>query len=183
MLALLILVGVACVFTNMCWVLMLSIIAQLQSITEPSSSLTLVNNFAIEQNVLVNAPNVNPLTAGMYERVFFSHTCANALVTAPISYALLVSLREFMRSQTAMFSCPEQATAVNAALNLQKDLLICLPTGCGKTLCFLLPVFIYKRIPGRHMMTIVIVPLVALTFNLKARCRQAGITFTTWKGK
>ena len=73
---LLVLVGVACVFATVCRVLMLSIV-QLQSIAEPSSSLTLVNNFAIEQNVLVNAPNVNPLTAGMYQRVSlcFSYTC------------------------------------------------------------------------------------------------------------
>ena len=36
-----------------------------QSALEPSSSLTLVQNFAVETNVLVNAPNVNPLAAGM----------------------------------------------------------------------------------------------------------------------
>ena len=115
--------------------------------------------------------------------LFVFHILANALVTAPISLALLDALQSFLGNDVARFSCPEQATAINAVLNLQKDLLICLPTGCGKTMCFLLPAFIYKQIPGRHMMTIVIVPLVALTFDLKARCRQAGITFTTWKGK
>ena len=32
------------------------------------------------------------------------------------------------------------------------------------------------------MMTIVIVPLVALTFDLKNRCNMSNITYTTWKG-
>lgn len=106
---------------------------------------------------------------------FFSHK-------EPISYALLQELQSFLQDPEAKFSCSEQASAVNAVLNVKKDLLVVLPTGAGKTLVFLLPVFIEKKHVNRNMMTIVIVPLVALTFDLKNRCNMSNITYTTWKG-
>lgn len=94
----------------------------------------------------------------------------------------MAELRSFLKDNNAKFSCPEQAIAINAVLNIKKDMLIVLPTGAGKTLVYMLPIYIYKKNPARRMMAIVIVPLVALTFDLKRRCQDSGITYTTWKG-
>lgn len=91
-------------------------------------------------------------------------------------------LRNFLKDNNAKFSCPEQATAINAVLNIKKDLLVALPTGAGKTLVYMLPIYIHKKDSARRMMTIVIVPLVELTFDLKRRCQDSGISYTTWKG-
>lgn len=91
-------------------------------------------------------------------------------------------MRSFFNNPEAQFTSPEQASAINAVLNTKKDLLVVLPTGAGKTLVFLLPIFIMKKHVKRNMMTIVIVPLVALAMDLKKRCEMSNITYTTWKG-
>lgn len=103
-------------------------------------------------------------------------------ISEPISFALLQELCSFFKNTEAQFNCPEQASAINAVLNTKKDLLVVLPTGAGKTLVFLLPVYIMKKHLKRSMITIVIVPLVALAMDLKKRCQMSNITYTTWKG-
>ena len=83
----------------------------------------------------------------------------------------------YFNSNDARFSCAEQAHAMMDVLKRESDLLVVLPTGCGKSLLFMLPTLVEIG-----MMTVVVVPLVALTGDMKRRCDQAKIRWTEWKG-
>ncbi|KAG2210760.1 hypothetical protein INT46_008582, partial [Mucor plumbeus] len=76
-----------------------------------SQSVITVVHFAVENNIIVNAPNIN------------------TAFQEPISFALLQELCSFFKNTEAQFNCPEQASAINAVLNTKKDLLVVLPTG------------------------------------------------------
>jgi superfamily II DNA/RNA helicase len=56
-----------------------------------------------------------------------------------------------------------------------KMLLQIAPTGCGKSLSFMLPAF-----TSPNGTTIVIVPLVSLKYDLEKRCEDAGIATISW---
>lgn len=55
-------------------------------------------------------------------------------------------MQSFYNDKMTCFKPIEKAIAINAVLNMRKDLLVGLPTYCGKTMCFLLPAFIYKQL-------------------------------------
>ena len=71
-----------------------------------------------------------------------------------------------------LFKSPQQLTAVVHALKRERDLLVVMPTGAGKSLIFELPVFI----EGSKFVTIVIVPLVALAEDHVQRCRARQLS-------
>jgi superfamily II DNA helicase RecQ len=92
--------------------------------------------------------------------------------------ALPRQLRDFYHDEAAQFTCIEQARAMVKVLARKEHLLVVLPTGCGKSLLFQLPAF-----AERGMMTVVILPLVSLTKDMKKRCSESGINWTVWNGK
>jgi superfamily II DNA helicase RecQ len=47
-------------------------------------------------------------------------------------------------------------------------------TGAGKSMLFMLPALVLSRV------IIIVVPLVALRFNMKDRCKQLGIVSAKW---
>lgn len=94
------------------------------------------------------------------------------------SFSILRHLRRFYQDQTAMFKSIHQARALELILKRDQDLLVVLPTGGGKSLLFMLPAFIETK-----LMTVVVVPLVALTEDLLNRCVQSGISCEVWNGR
>ena len=87
-------------------------------------------------------------------------------------------LCNFLGSSDAQFSCMEQAHAMVKVLERKDDLLVVLPTGCGKSLLFQLPAMVERR-----KMTVVVLPLISLTKDMKRRCTQQGISWEVWRGK
>ena len=67
----------------------------------------------------------------------------------------------------ARFKSKEQAEAIQVVLKRKEDVLVILPTGGGKTLIFQLMAFLEK-----DMMTVVILPFVALLEEMLERCRD-----------
>lgn len=60
------------------------------------------------------------------------------------------------------FTCPEQAEIARSYLEgVPPDVLGVLPTGMGKSLCFLLPTYLWKKNDGRAL-TVVVSPILAL---------------------
>jgi len=57
-----------------------------------------------------------------------------------------------------------------------KERIVILPTGAGKSLCFMLPIFLIKGI------TVVIFPLLSLMSDQLRRCEEAGINAKVLKG-
>jgi replicative superfamily II helicase len=91
---------------------------------------------------------------------------------------LPAKLCSFLGSRDAQFTCIEQAHAMVKVLERKDDLLVVLPTGCGKSLLFQLPAFIEQR-----KMTVVVLPLISLTKDMKRRCTEKGISWEVWRGK
>ena len=102
------------------------------------------------------------------------------LSTQPImgkisSAKLLSTLRSFQKDQNARFKSEEQRRGVEAVLNRQKDVLVILPTGGGKTLVYLLPTLLEK---GRT--TVVVIPMIAVMQDLIDRCNKSNISVAEW---
>jgi hypothetical protein len=91
---------------------------------------------------------------------------------------LCAKLCSFLGSPDAQFSCIEQAHAMVKVLERKDDLLVVLPTGCGKSLLFQLPAFVEQR-----KMTVVVLPLISLTKDMMQRCTAQGISWEVWRGK
>jgi RecQ family ATP-dependent DNA helicase len=88
----------------------------------------------------------------------------------------LSALRELYDDPEARFKSVEQAEAVQLALQGEKDMLVILPTGGGKSLVFQLPASIEKG-----QMTVVIIPFVALIEEMEERCTNLGISCHIWR--
>lgn len=83
-------------------------------------------------------------------------------------------MRVFLDTQTAEFRSKEQQEAVVHSIAAEKDALIVLPTGGGKSLTFMLSAFVHEE-----KCIVVIVPLVALQKYLMNRCQEAGLQAST----
>lgn len=88
-------------------------------------------------------------------------------------------LRSLMSSSFARFKSHEQAAAAEYSARREGDLLVVLPTGGGKGLIFELPSFNRKELAAR-MVTIVVVPLLALLDDIKRRLRSHKIVHSQW---
>lgn len=91
----------------------------------------------------------------------------------------LPALRKALRNEDASFKSQLQADVVAAVHEGKDDLLVVMPTGAGKSLCFMLPVIMEKQ----NKCTVVIVPLVALRDEILLKCRHLGIETATWEDR
>ena len=98
-----------------------------------------------------------------------------SFTTASVSSKSLKALRKFYGDKRAMFKSPQQGKALQMIIDGKKDVLAILPTGGGKCLLFFLPTLME---PG--MTTVVIVPLIAVTDDLRDRCVKAKISCANW---
>lgn len=93
-----------------------------------------------------------------------------------ISPARFTELREIM-GPDAVFKSIHQACAVELSARREKDLLVILGTGGGKSLIFMLCA---ARAEEVDLTTIVIVPLIALLKDLVSRLRKSKIRVIEW---
>jgi len=105
----------------------------------------------------------------------FKEEYRGSSTTASASSKILKALRKFYDDKQATFKSPQQAKALQLIIDGKKDVLAILPTGGGKSLLFFLPT---QMEPG--MTTVVIVPLIAVTNDLRDRCVKAGISCANW---
>ncbi|KAI8317927.1 hypothetical protein GQ54DRAFT_131562, partial [Martensiomyces pterosporus] len=89
----------------------------------------------------------------------------------------LAALRQMYGSADAAFKSTHQAQAVCSALARTNDLAAVLPTGGGKSLVFHLPAHIEQN---HGLITVVVVPLVALIIDLAERTKQLHIECSMW---
>ena len=93
-------------------------------------------------------------------------------------------LREMTRNEKASFRSRSHWRMVHRALRRDRDILLVLPTGSGKTLLYLLVAFIeaqnaqQKGLP--YPVSIVIVPTRALGQDVARRCSSMGLQAETW---
>ena len=93
-----------------------------------------------------------------------------------VSATILNGLREMYGNNNSRFKSIQQAEATRETLKRDSDLLVILPTGGGKTLVYLLPIFI-----ERDMTTVVVVPFVALVDQVEEQCQKAGLSCQVWE--
>ena len=91
---------------------------------------------------------------------------------------LHAALRTLLKKCDARFTCQAQKDAVVEALRREDDLVICMGTGRGKSLIFQLSAHIEK---DRGLLTIVVVPLVALSEDHIRRCKDLQISVERWE--
>ena len=94
---------------------------------------------------------------------------------ASVSSKTLKALRKFYDDKRATFKSPQQAKALQLIIEGKKDVLTILPTGGGKSLLFFLPTLMES---GKT--TVVIVPLIAITDDLRDRCVKSKISCANW---
>lgn len=96
---------------------------------------------------------------------------------------LLSGLRRFLEDARASFLSKWQILAAREVLRGRNDLLVVMPTGSGKTLTYMLPIWMEcngARGPGRMRTSIVVVPLVALMKDIRRRFERSGISVGEW---
>ena len=71
-----------------------------------------------------------------------------------------------------------QGPAMRAIQNGDSVVVAVMPTGCGKSILFMLPAWVE---PGGT--TIVVVPLIALRADMHRRCTQLGISCVEWESR
>jgi Orsellinic acid/F9775 biosynthesis cluster protein D/DEAD/DEAH box helicase len=103
---------------------------------------------------------------------FEGHSRGIAANHGELSMQLLTRLRELFRVNG--FSCPEQGKAILEINLRRRDILVCLPTGMGKTATVLVNAK-YERTT-----TVFIVPLVAIKNMLVRECRRLNISCQAW---
>ena len=90
--------------------------------------------------------------------------------------SLEMQLGKMLRCEGAKFRTPEQEAAVELAVRGREDGLVVLPSGCGKSMTFLLSAYIHT-----DKVCVVVVPLVALQQDMLARCGELGLSSAMWK--
>ena len=102
------------------------------------------------------------------------------LMTAKRISFLVSCLRSMKKSDNVQFKSLEQLYAVQSMLEKRNDLILIMPTGHGKTDMILLTTWIEKfRCSGRFL-TVVIVPIIALSRDIMRRCDEVGIRAALW---
>lgn len=85
-------------------------------------------------------------------------------------HSLLDALNKKSTLSPFCFRNQSQAIATQLVAQRVQDVLLVLPTGSGKTLCYIAPCFLEKG-----LITVILVPLIALMENLKSRIRRFGL--------
>jgi hypothetical protein len=67
-----------------------------------------------------------------------------------------------------------QKPALKAIMQGRSPIVVVMGTGAGKSVLFMLPASVSSRV------TVVVVPLIALRFNMQERCEQLGIISAKW---
>lgn len=88
------------------------------------------------------------------------------------------ALRQSLGDSKATFRNKEQEESINSVCNGEGDGMFILPTGSGKSQLFMILPFIRKE-----MLSVVIVPLVALQVDLMKKCQSVGIHGVLWKDR
>ena len=95
------------------------------------------------------------------------------------SKILIPALMRFVPSTNGRFLSQAQQDVTAFIYEAKEDIVALMPTGSGKTLCFLLPV----AMEGPDACTVVIVPLFALLEDLITRCERMNIKAGTWNDR
>ena len=91
---------------------------------------------------------------------------------------ILQALRKCLKNNQAQFRNDDQRQSLKHVSNVEQDTLCIHPTGSGKSYLFLIQPFLRPQ-----MVSIVIVPLVALQMDLVEKCRKIGITAYLWDNR
>ena len=83
----------------------------------------------------------------------------------------------FLSNPKASFKTPEQAEALEVAINRQEHLLLIGPTAMGKSLVYMLPAATYDR----TLVTLVLLPLSSLHQDFQRRCQASNISSSRWE--
>lgn len=90
--------------------------------------------------------------------------------------SLLQSLRTFLNNPNARFTCPEQAVLLELMVQGKQSILGILGTGTGKTTIIMLHAQLY----GNGRITIVVLPLSGLRYDLERRARGFYVSISQW---
>lgn len=88
---------------------------------------------------------------------------------------LLASLRSLYRRPDYTWRSRFQELAVLTVLSSEEQVIIVLPTGMGKSLCYMLPCTLLD--PG---VTVLVLPLVSLRIDMLRRLGELGIDYLVW---
>ena len=120
---------------------------------------------------------------------FISGVTTNRWLPIHISPArvsmLLTHLRRMKKDRNVTFRSMQQIYAIHFMLLRENDLFVIMPTGYGKTDMVLLTAFIEQSCVGQlgtALLSIIIVPIIALSSDLLQRCESAGIRVGIWSG-
>lgn len=91
----------------------------------------------------------------------------------------LSALRTLLRNQDATFKSQLQLSITINILKNSDNLLVVMPTGSGKSMCFFLPI----HMEDSNHCSILIEPLVALVNDMKSRASTLGIRTGTWENR
>src|SRR5438477_10978398 len=92
--------------------------------------------------------------------------------------AMLRNLRKMYKDDNVRFKSTEQAQAIKIALQRESDLFVVLPTGGGKTLTYLLPVYMEQSLT-----TVVVLPYVVLVEQMEQQCKDLNISCQIWRNR
>ncbi|KAJ7573464.1 hypothetical protein C8J56DRAFT_903468 [Mycena floridula] len=88
------------------------------------------------------------------------------------SQDILIKLRELLKDPNADWTCAEQREAVEALLNLERDVIVAMRTASGKSLVFILAAILQTRV-----CSVLFIPLRALLEDWKRRLDNFGIPY------
>jgi superfamily II DNA helicase RecQ len=84
-------------------------------------------------------------------------------------------LKKLLGEQAAFRSV--QKPAIQAIMQHKSPVVAIISTGAGKSVLFMLPASVSSKV------TIIVVLLVALRFNIKERCEQLGLVSAEWDSR
>jgi superfamily II DNA or RNA helicase len=91
-----------------------------------------------------------------------------------------VDMCDMMQKMTGMQNITfrgNQAAVIQAIQRGASPIVATMPTGGGKSMCFMLPAF------AAGGLTVVVVPLIALRSDMMRRCQEAGISCVEWESR
>ena len=111
----------------------------------------------------------------VFERniIHLDNTEQQSLIEEPsnfMSLKILYSIRKMLKTDSAFFSCEEQAIVAIEVMKCENDVLAIIPTGSGKTMTILANVKLEKKV------TIFIFPLVGIRNMMIKKCQEFEIS-------
>lgn len=147
------------------------------SVNTPKSSVILSINSSFLDST--SQSNTNFLFKALFlnNNVILYHLDQQSLIPET-SFVEINGLRTFFGNPTAEFKTNEQAQAISSVISRTFDVLFVSGTGAGKSLAFMLPAYMEDR----SMVTVVVVPLVALLSDMTVRCEKHNLVYDVWNG-